>query len=321
LRYLTPICLALLLVACSTTEEPSPPGPIGTYKLGKPYQIDGKWYYPRYDPSYDKVGIASWYGAEFHGLTTANGEIFDKERVSAAHPTLPLPSLVRVTNLENGRSTVLRVNDRGPFVDDRLIDLSEAAARELGFRERGLARVRVQFVQIADAHGVPPTPSPQPAAPRPPVIETPRIALAAASRPASRPTAPLAPTPAGPPAAKVAALALAPVPAPSPAKVAAIAPASVPAPPATCGGSAWVVQVGAFADAPSARAVVAQTAHLERVRLEPAFANGVAVARVRLGPLPTAPQAQALLERVHALGHPGAFVTCAAPLPGPVGVS
>jgi rare lipoprotein A len=263
--------------------------------VGKPYQIDGKWYYPRYDPSYDRVGIASWYGADFHGLSTANGEVFDKDRISAAHPTLPLPSLARVTNLENGRSIVLRVNDRGPFVDDRLIDLSEAAAEELGYRRNGLAKVRVQFVQIADARGGPPRLGPVPPPPRAPVVATPPRAIAAASAP--------------------------PRPAPTPARPAA--PSSTPAlePARRCDGGTWVVQVGAFADSTSARQVVAETAHLEHVRMEPAFTNGIAVARVRLGPVATAVQAQALLDRVHGLGHPQAYITCGAPLPGPVGVS
>ena len=130
-----------------------------SYKLGQPYQIAGRWYYPEFDPSYDKVGIASWYGREFHGHTTANGEVFDRHELTAAHPTLPLPSIVRVTNLANHRQLELRVNDRGPFVGDRLIDLSQEAARELGFERQGIARVRIQFVGLADAKGEPPRPS------------------------------------------------------------------------------------------------------------------------------------------------------------------
>ena len=126
--------------------------------MGKPYQIEGQWYHPYHDPEYNVVGIASWYGQAFHGRPTANGELFDKEAISAAHPTLPLPSLVKVTNLENGRELTLRVNDRGPFVGDRLIDLSEAAARELGYRDKGLARVRVQFVRFAERGVLPPKP-------------------------------------------------------------------------------------------------------------------------------------------------------------------
>lgn len=150
-------CLALLvLAACSATD---PPRSTGAYKLGQPYQIAGRWYVPSFDPAYDRTGTASWYGPGFHGRRTANGEVFDQTRLSAAHPTLPLPSIVRVTNLANRRSLDLRVNDRGPFIGDRLIDLSKAAARELGFERTGTAPVRVQFVRLADdAAGTPPAP-------------------------------------------------------------------------------------------------------------------------------------------------------------------
>ena len=118
-------------------------------RVGKPYVIAGRVYTPRFDPYYNQVGVASWYGGDFQGRPTASGEIFDTTMISAAHPTLPLNSLVRVTNLENGHSLVVRINDRGPFVDDRLIDLSRAAAEQLGFAHQGLARVRVQVVRTA----------------------------------------------------------------------------------------------------------------------------------------------------------------------------
>jgi peptidoglycan lytic transglycosylase len=126
------------------------PGPGGSYRVGSPYSINGVWYYPAENPSYNAVGTASWYGRESGGNSTANGERFDPHRLTAAHTTLPLPVLVRVTNLENNRSIVLRVNDRGPFVAGRIIDVSEAAAEELGFRAQGTARVRVEYVGRAD---------------------------------------------------------------------------------------------------------------------------------------------------------------------------
>src|SRR4051795_5662277 len=151
-----------LLAACGTTGS-RPSGSagqasVGYYKVGSPYKVNGRWYRPEYDPGYVRVGTASWYGADFHGLPTANGEVFDKEQLTAAHPTLPLPSIVRVTNLDNGRTLDVRVNDRGPFVGDRLIDLSQAAARKLGYESSGLASVRVEFVGLADAAGPPPAP-------------------------------------------------------------------------------------------------------------------------------------------------------------------
>ncbi len=117
-----------------------------TYKIGNPYQIESTWYYPAVDYGYDETGIASWYGPKFDGGRTANGEIFDMNALSAAHRTLPLPSVVRVTNLENGRSMVLRVNDRGPFARGRIIDVSRRAAQLLGFHRNGTARVRVQIM-------------------------------------------------------------------------------------------------------------------------------------------------------------------------------
>ena len=116
------------------------------YKIGDPYEVADNWYYPERDLRYDETGIASWYGDEFAGRLTANGEIFDPTLVSAAHKTLPMPSVVRVTNLENGKSLVVRLNDRGPFVAGRIIDLSREAARRLGFLKTGIARVRVQIL-------------------------------------------------------------------------------------------------------------------------------------------------------------------------------
>ena len=118
----------------------------GRYFLGEPYEVAGWKYYPRDDPTYDKVGPASWYGPQFHRRMTSNGEWFDMDYLSAAHPTLPLPSYVKVTNLENARTVVVRVNDRGPFVGDRIIDLSRRSAEVLGFKEKGRANVRVQYL-------------------------------------------------------------------------------------------------------------------------------------------------------------------------------
>ncbi len=124
-----------------------PSGSGGYRKTGKPYKIAGHWYYPLATADgYNETGIASWYGTKFHGKKTANGERYDMYAMSAAHKTLPLPTMVRVTSLDNGRSVVVRVNDRGPFVKSRVIDLSYAAAKTLGYDDAGTASVRVEVL-------------------------------------------------------------------------------------------------------------------------------------------------------------------------------
>ncbi|MBF0307540.1 MAG: septal ring lytic transglycosylase RlpA family protein, partial [Alphaproteobacteria bacterium] len=141
-----PACAESQLFAHGLKGATASTAPAGHYKVGKPYQIEGVWYYPAEDWSYDETGIASWYGPTFHGKQTANGETFDQNEVTAAHRTLPLPVLVRVTNLENGRSLVVRVNDRGPYAHGRIIDLSRRSAQLLGFEGQGMAKVRVQIM-------------------------------------------------------------------------------------------------------------------------------------------------------------------------------
>lgn len=149
----------LMVTACATVPGlPSGGGAGGAdvasssshQKIGAPYQVRGVWYVPTREDHYDETGVASWYGPGFHGRDTSNGETFDENLISAAHTTLPLPSIVRVRNLDNGREITARLNDRGPFVDDRIIDLSRAAARELGFERQGTARVRVQYLGPAE---------------------------------------------------------------------------------------------------------------------------------------------------------------------------
>ncbi|MGH6866172.1 MAG: septal ring lytic transglycosylase RlpA family protein [Methyloceanibacter sp.] len=132
--------------------QPVPKGG-GRYQIGEPYQIGGVWYRPREEPGYDRVGTASWYGELFHGRYTANGEIYDMDRLSAAHPTLPLPVYAQVTNLSNGRSIIVRVNDRGPFANDRVIDLSRRSAQLLGFSRQGTTSVRVKYLKRAPLSG------------------------------------------------------------------------------------------------------------------------------------------------------------------------
>lgn len=156
--HITCMLLSLLLLpACAQTElashvlkEAMEGGKSNTppeVKVGNPYKVLGRWYRPKYDPHYSETGIASWYGPGFHGKMTANGETFNQNDITAAHKTLPLPSMVRVTNLENGRALVVRLNDRGPFKDGRIIDLSKRSAELLGVKGRGTAKVRVDYLE------------------------------------------------------------------------------------------------------------------------------------------------------------------------------
>ncbi|WP_192181140.1 septal ring lytic transglycosylase RlpA family protein [Mesorhizobium amorphae] len=125
----------------------------GRDQLGKPYQVRGKWYYPKEDKRYAKVGLASWYGDAFHGRLTANGEIYDMKHLTAAHPTMPLPSYARVTNLKTGSSVIVRVNDRGPYHEGRIIDVSQRAAEMLDYANIGTAKVKVEYVGRAPLDG------------------------------------------------------------------------------------------------------------------------------------------------------------------------
>lgn len=125
----------------------------GRYQVGKPYKVKDKWYTPKEDFSYNKVGISSWYGSAFHGRLTANGEVYDTAHLSAAHPTFPLPSYARVTNVENGSSVIVRVNDRGPYEYGRIIDVSSKTADLLDIKRKGSAQVRVQYVGRAPLEG------------------------------------------------------------------------------------------------------------------------------------------------------------------------
>ncbi len=166
----------------------------GHYMIGDPYRVAGKTYIPADNPRYAAVGLASWYGDAFHGRLTANGEVYDVNGLTAAHPTLPLPSYVRVTNLDNGRSMTVRVNDRGPFAHDRILDVSERVADMLGFRQQGTARVKVQYIGPAQLDGL--DTKKLMASYHAPAFGSPVIQVAAAGQPAA-PTymAAAAPTP------------------------------------------------------------------------------------------------------------------------------
>lgn len=156
--------IGLAIAGCSSHKKPAKQDPFagvgspiypgngpvpwggGRYHVGKPYQVAGNWFTPKEQPNYDRKGTASWYGEDFNRRKTSNGEWFDMTRLTAAHATLPLPSYVKVTNLENGREVVVRVNDRGPFVDTRVIDLSKRTAEVLEFKNKGKTQVRVQYI-------------------------------------------------------------------------------------------------------------------------------------------------------------------------------
>lgn len=161
--------LLSLLAACAGTGATRSVGPGRTPATAAPpavtdpapivsgtmraYQVRGRWYRPEEQPNYDEVGLASWYGDQFNGRPTATGEIFDMHALTAAHKTLPLPGLIEVTNTANGRRVVLRVNDRGPFVDNRILDLSRGAAQELGLLQAGVGEVRVRYLGRAPRLG------------------------------------------------------------------------------------------------------------------------------------------------------------------------
>ncbi|AAV86596.1 septal ring lytic transglycosylase RlpA family protein [Anaplasma marginale] len=144
--FLSLVCLALgLLQGCTTSATKS--GHNGAhYKIGTSYSINGVAYKPQYYDHYEEIGIASWYGEGFHNKLTANGDVFSRFSLTAAHKTLPMPSFVEITNLENGKKVIVKVNDRGPFVENRIIDLSEKAAILLGFRDKGTAKVKVLYL-------------------------------------------------------------------------------------------------------------------------------------------------------------------------------
>jgi rare lipoprotein A len=277
----------------STAQAPTQSGK-GGYKVGNPYQIDGTWYYPAEDFDYDETGIASWYGEAFHGKYTANGEVFDLNAVTAAHRTLPMPTILEVTNLENGRRIQVRVNDRGPYARGRIIDLSRRSAQLLGFEGQGTAKVRVrilvaesiQAASLAGRNG------------------TDQVQVAAADMPKAAPrtsvaTEALTPLPGTrnappPPTASL------PRPAPAAAvQVASVAPVQtdavsiVPVKPTQI-----YIQVGAFTKPDNAWRLKSRLDPLGAVKVTGVRAQGVDLYRVRLGPVANVDEADKLLARV-----------------------
>lgn len=258
----------------------APSGTGGRYKVGAPYQVAGIWYVPHEDPRYDATGTASWYGDDFHMKPTANGETFDMNLVSAAHPTLPLPSIVEVTNLDNGKHIQVRVNDRGPFVGGRVIDLSHEAARQLGYDRKGLANVRVKYVGPATLGG-PGTGMRYASNTTPPAAYTsPNYVPPAYSAPlpAYAPPSPVAVAATSLPPITGSAIAATQIPpVSSAAPVFASAPRIIPA------SNAYRIQAGAFTDRSNAQRVVDQLSTAGQATIEPMQrADGVTLYRVVL---------------------------------------
>ena len=276
---------ALLLLGGCAVHTPRPvPAPVrapGGVKIGQPYVVLGKQYFPADDRAYDVTGIASWYGPTFHGLSTANGEKYDQDGLTAAHKTLPMPSYVEVRNLDNGRVLTVRINDRGPFVDGRIIDLSRKSAQLLGVDRPGTARVRVRRVfpdGAAIAALAPPPPVPTSPALAAPVV-TAQAEQTAADVPVAAPMVPDAP----------------------------VATVAIPGAPS---GTIYV-QVAALSDAGRAAWLSGFLAPIGPVVTE---RTATGLTRVRIGPYEDAASATPILARVQAAGYTDARLVT--PKPG-----
>ena len=287
--------LAVETTKVVTRQEPDVTGP---YKVGKPYQVKGVWYYPQADYNYDETGIASWYGPGFHSKATANGETYDENDLTAAHKTLPMPSLVRVTNLENGRSIVVRINDRGPFVNNRVIDMSRRGAQLLGFEQNGTAKVRVQIMK--------------------------EESMMLAAKASSRGGDVFSPPPAAAPAGTVTAQALPPAgggaapvaaaPAQQPAQQSAIGSVQIPQPTGQVSivpvkSTNIFIQAGAFLRQTNAQQLQRKLTGLGHpTRITQFMLNQQRFYRVQLGPLASVEEADRLLQKLIDNGHPDARI-------------
>jgi len=332
--------LALALAACSSAGTTGEGGSISSsaiaaprYKIGNPYRVAGIWYYPKEDTRYDHVGVASWYGPQFHGKRTANGEIFDENKLTAAHPTLPMPVLVRVTNLENGKSVIVRVNDRGPFAAGREIDVSKEAAKELGFMRKGTTKVRVQYIARAALPGDPNYGLLQVAsddassksfiAPKP--ATTPEERRVAAAGPVKRVSVVSAGIGSGLTAPDIStmpanrsAVAMKPIPdqpttttsvqddtsARTPMRVAS---RNVDTPAAAPAGKLYV-QAGSFQDLANAQKLQQELSGMGKVTIQQTYVDGSPFYRVRVGPVSDLPSADSALQEIVSQGHPGARI-------------
>jgi len=245
-------------------------------KVGPPYEAGGRWYVPAPEPGYEQTGRASWYGEDFRARPTASGETFDPDALTAAHPTLPIPSLVQVTNLETGREAILRVNDRGPFVDERLIDVSQGAARVLGFERAGGAQVHVRYLGPAPRH----------------VVTTTSGVRTVAFDPEPR-AGPLSLGPQIPESTVSAA------PAPSPISF---------SPQVAAPAHGFYVQVGAYGDGANAERARVRIAAVGEARIDVRMNARGTLHRVRVGPFASRGAAEDAQRQIAALGYPDALV-------------
>ena len=272
------MCAVLVLNACTygrigerCSQVEAIKGQGGTYKVGSPYKIMGKWYYPKEDYNYSEVGVASWYGSDFHAKKTANGETYDMHALTAAHRTLPLPSIVKVTNLENGRSLVLRVNDRGPYAKNRIIDISKRGAQLLGYQTQGTAKVRVEI--LAD--------------------ESKQLKAALQGKPYSTSSSANKISFSNPKATKN--VAIQPV---KPLQLVGAESSVVK----TYPKGSWFVQAGAYSSETSARNVVNQLKKTGNAFVHPVEIDGKKLYRVRIGPLGHKKEAEVALAKVKHFG-------------------
>ena len=297
--------LALAAAGCGTTPVAPPPANntvtvprnAGVYKVGNPYQIDNVWYYPREQPDYDETGIASWYGPTFYGKSTANGETYDGNALTAAHRTLPMPVNVRVTNLDNGKSIIVRVNDRGPYARGRIIDLSRRAAELLDVVQTGTAKVRVTYLSRADMEGGGP----------PPAITPPEIASALPAVPAARVDSSALNVVPGAPVAPPVKQSVMPAPVPlPPVQVAANQPSDQVVQQPVSAATHLYVQAGAFSKLDNAKVLLSKLGG--DLRISTLQRNGQTLYRVRTGPLNSIEDADAALSRITGAGSNDAHI-------------
>lgn len=296
-------CAEMSLLSHTASEIKGPAGETtgkvnrGSYKVGKPYQVDNIWYYPAEDPNYSETGLASWYGEPFHGRKTANGAVYDMNQLTAAHKTLPMPTDVRVTNLENGRSLVVTVNDRGPFVHGRIIDLSRRSAQLLGVIRNGTAKVRVEVVKPGDVRIMAKAETTEEekkkvtAAPQGQVqtasLEPPKNVKAAKVQPTAPKTQPVQTAP------------LEATPVNTQQNVVTTKPVA---------DSEIFIQAGAFIEFNNANKLSARLSNLGPTKINQVLVNGQDFYRVRIGPVYSVEEADSLLAKLINSGHTNARI-------------